>query len=491
MNYDSLLTMSASGLAQLIRDGEVSSEKIVETHIDRILEVNPTLNAVVKYRFEEALEEARQADEKVKETGGRGLPPFHGVPCTIKENLAHEGMPNTCGLVHREGVTADQDATTVARLRDAGAISLGVTNVPEFAMWIETYNHVYGKCSNPYDSKRITGGSSGGEGSIIGAGGSPLGLGSDVAGSIRYPAFFNGVFGHKPSSGLVPGTGHYPQMGEDVGKYMNVGPLARRAEDLYPALQVIAGPDGQDYSCEHMEIKDPAGVNVENLKVISVEHHGSFRVDVDLRRAQRRFVDYLAQRGVQVAWKSKLESMDKLAIIWATTIMPKLESSMEELVTDGRGLDVPSELYKLFQRRSSHTTPIVILIMMEKMFNYLQQSGTSKKMESLLQDMDKNTQEMKKHLQEEMGDNGVIFYPSFSTPAPVHGRPLFFPLDVTYMMLANVMEFPVTQVPLGLNERGLPLGMQIIGNHGNDHLTMAAAMEAELAMGGWVPPWES
>jgi fatty acid amide hydrolase 2 len=139
------------------------------------------------------------------------LPPLHGVPCTIKECFALVGHAADVGLPARVGLRPSADAPAVTRLRDAGAIPVGVTNVSELCMWMESFNRVYGRTNNPYDPSRIVGGSSGGEGAIVGSGASLFGLGSDVGGSIRMPAFFNGVFGHKCSAGLIPNSGQYPR----------------------------------------------------------------------------------------------------------------------------------------------------------------------------------------------------------------------------------------------------------------------------------------
>ncbi|MEO7092697.1 MAG: amidase, partial [Polyangiales bacterium] len=260
---DPLLLASATRLASLIAKRDVTAREVVEAHITQIERVNPTIRAVVRARYDEARREARAADDRVKRGGDDPLPPFHGVPCTIKECFALTGMPNSGGLVARKDVVATDDATAVARLRAGGAIPLGVTNLSELCMWMESNNRVYGRTNNPYDPSRIVGGSSGGEGAIIGAGASPFGLGSDIGGSIRMPAFFNGVFGHKPTGGLVPSTGQFPVAANEALRYLTSGPLARRAEDLMPLLRILAGPDGKDPSCVAMKLGDPKGVRLE------------------------------------------------------------------------------------------------------------------------------------------------------------------------------------------------------------------------------------
>src|SRR3954462_9743306 len=237
---------SATDLARAIRDGELTSRAVVEAHVEHARHLNPELNAIAADRFEAALAEADAADQRVRAwradagargevrgRAGNGLPPFLGVPCTIKESFAVEGMPNAAGLVHRRDHRAESDAPAVARLRAAGAIPIGVTNTSEATMWIESSNRLYGRTNNAYDPKRTAGGSSGGEGSAVGAGFAPIGLGSDIGGSIRLPAFFNGVFGHKPSPGIVPISSHFPApTSEAAARMLAAGPLARRAEDL-------------------------------------------------------------------------------------------------------------------------------------------------------------------------------------------------------------------------------------------------------------------
>src|SRR6476661_7001820 len=260
---------SATDLARAIREGELTSRAVVEAHVERARQLNPELKAIAADRFEAALADADEADARIRAAGG-DLPPLLGVPCTIKESFAVEGMPNAAGLVHRADVRADADAPAVARLRAAGAIPIGVTNTSEATMWIESSNWVYGRTNNAYDPKRTAGGSSGGEGAAVGAGFAPIGLGSDIGGSIRLPAFFNGVFGHKPSPGVVPCSGHFPgPTGNGASAQMlAAGPLARRAEDLMPFVRAVAGHDDGDPISRDVELGDPASVSLEGLEVV-------------------------------------------------------------------------------------------------------------------------------------------------------------------------------------------------------------------------------
>ena len=203
---DEINYASAKTIAQAIRDKEVSAVEVVEAHLQRIDEVNPKLNAVVHLAADRALSEAREADAATARGESKG--PLHGVPMTVKDSHDAEGLVSTGGTKGRENFVPDRDATTVARMRAAGAIVLGKTNTPELTLAFETDNLIYGRTNNPYGLDRTPGGSSGGAGAIIASGGSPLDLGTDTGGSVRVPAGFCGIAGLKPTSGRVPRTGH-------------------------------------------------------------------------------------------------------------------------------------------------------------------------------------------------------------------------------------------------------------------------------------------
>lgn len=475
---DPLLTLSGTRLARMIRTREVSCVDVVDAHIRRVQQVNPVLNAVVEDRFDEARQEARKADEQVRQDAS-SLPPFHGVPCTIKEAFALQGMPNTSGLVARKGLLAKKDATTVARLRAAGAIPLGVTNVSELCMWMESNNNVYGRTNNPYDPKRTVGGSSGGEGAIIAAGASPFGLGSDVGGSIRMPAFFNGVFGHKPTGGLVPNTGQFPVAHNEARRYLTTGPLCRRAEDLYPLLRILAGPDGIDH-CLDTALGDPSSVLVRRLTVLDVTDNGVIGVSEDLKEAQRRAGDALAAAGARVR-RVRIRALERSFEIWSSMLEAAGGPSFAQWMGEGTAIQPVRELLRWMVSRSPHTLPAIGLALVEQIPKLLPTGAKQLVQEGLL---------LRRELVERIGPQGVMLYPSYASPAPRHVEPLLPPTRWIYTAILNAMELPATQVPLGLNRRGLPLGVQVVATHGNDHLCLAVAQHLERAFGGWVPPSE-
>ncbi len=471
-----LLTASATELARRIRKGELTSRQAVEAHILQVERVNPVINAMVRDRFETALHEADRADNERRTSDPRALPPLHGVPCTIKENFAFAGMPHTAGLVARRDVVAEEDCVTVQRLREAGAIPLGVTNVPELCMWVESHNRVYGRTRNPYNPKHIVGGSSGGEGAIIGSGASPFGLGGDVGGSIRLPAFFNGVFGHKATGGTVPTTGQHPAPENGIRRYCQAGPLARRAEDLMPLLKILSGPDGVDTECRAVKLGNPDRVRIGDLRVVSIPGNGARPVSADLVEAQAKAAAALAESGASVCVREVRELRHSFNI-WAAMMAAEGGTSFTSHLGNGGELRLGREVVRWLLGRSGHTLPALGLAITESLplphGRYLRLGAT-----------------LRERLLEIMGPDGVLLYPSFTSPAPRHFQPLLRPFDYVYTGIINVMGFPATQVPMGLNANGLPLGVQVVGAPGNDHVTIAVARHLERVFGGWIPPWQ-
>jgi len=474
----SLLTASATTLAALIRQGEVRSSDVVDTHIAHLRQVNKDINAVVVDRIDEARREAAEADQLLDAEGPGKLPPFHGVPCSIKECFALTGMPQTGGLVSRRNHIATEDATSVGRLRAAGAIPIGVTNVSELCMWMETSNALYGRTRNPYDPTRIVGGSSGGEGAIVGAGASPFGLGADIGGSIRMPAFFNGVFGHKPSGGLVPGTGQWPIAENEALRYLTTGPITRKAEDLMPLLRILAGPDGIDTGCEAISLGEPDQVDIKSLRILHVPHNGSGPVQEELAAAQVRCVEHLQSRGATVQLP-ELPGLRRSYDIWSASLHKAAETSFADHMGHERPFRPLRDTLRWFTGTSPHTLPALALALLE---------NTPDLIPGHVDRWVQAGRRLRREVEGELGDNGVMLFPSYPVVAPRHYRPLLKPFSFVYTAIFNILQVPVTQVPLGLNADGLPVGVQVVAGWGQDHLCIAVAQELERAFGGWVPP---
>lgn len=473
-----LLTLSGSALARKIKAGEVTSREVVEAHIAHIQAVNPKLNALVAYRYEMARHEADHADAHLQAEGPENLPPFHGVPCSIKEAFALQGMPNTSGLVSRRGVVAEKDATAVARYKGAGAIPLGVTNTSELCMWMESFNRVYGRTNNPYHLDHTAGGSSGGEGALIGAAGVPFGLGSDVGGSIRMPAFFNGIFGHKPTGGLIPNTGQHPALKGPKSGCLTTGPMCRKAEDLWPLIQVLAGKDGEDEVVRDWELGDPTTVDLSKLRVFTVESNNFSNVSDELLGRQRQVADWFQAQGCPVETHN-FPHLQHSFEIWSAMLHDANEDAFVDLLKDGQHRNFFWELLSLAVGRSEHTLPGVMLALTEDVPHLI--PGRTRKMVRL-------GEELREEMLGLLGDDGIILYPSYVGVAPKHVHALFPFWNFVYTGILNMMEVPVTQVPLGLNRQGLPTGVQVIAGRGQDHLAVAAALALEEQFGGWVAP---
>ena len=475
---DELFQLSATEIARRIKARRITSREVVDAHIAEMSRLNASLNAVVATRYDEARAEAKAADERTASSHADDLPPLHGVPCTIKECFALTGMPQTSGLVARKGFVATEDATAVARLREAGAIPLGVTNTSELCMWMESDNKVYGRTNNPYDLGRIVGGSSGGEGAIVGSGASPFGLGSDIGGSIRMPAFFNGVFGHKATGGLVPNSGQFPLAVGENARNCVTGPLTRRAEDLPLLMRILAGPDGVCEGATHMPLGDVSSVSLEGLEVLSVpDDGGRIFVSRDLRDAQTKVERWLTSRGARVRTK-RLRNTKHALEIWSAALSTSEGASYAEMLGNGTEVKGLRELARFFTGDSPYTLPSLILAIIERFTKDEKQNAAFLELGRALRE----------ELANEVGPEGIFLYPSHAMAAPKHGFPMLLPVMWAYTAVWNAVQVPSTQVPLGLDARGIPLGIQVGALHGQDHRTMAVAIALEGAFGGWVRP---
>lgn len=482
-----LLTVSGSALAAGIRHGKLTSVQVVSLFVEQIRKVNPLLNSMVVPRLEKALVQAAEADKLTAEYAQKGrladLPPFHGVPITIKECFQTVGEPWSAGVVTRAKLLGTQDATVVTRLEQAGMIILGKGNVSENCMWMESNNKVYGRTNNPYDLDRTVGGSSGGEASLVSACGSPCCIASDVGGSIRIPAFFNGLFGHKPTGGCVPNTRTWPPCTNEVQRYCQLGPISRHAEDLMPLLRAIAGPDGEDALTLSYELGDPHTVDITKIPILYCPDAGANRLVSrrcpELLDAQHKVVAALIARGCQVRTVA-IPEMHEAFEIWSAMMSAANSTKFRILTSVGKEqIWVGWELAKAVFGYSDHTIPALGLAALERLpelmparSKYVRQLGA--KLQDRLHDL--------------LGENGVMLYPTLPQPAPFHNDLILRFFDASFTSVFNVMELPVTAVPLGLNNQGLPMGIQVVANRYQDHIGIAFALALEQIFHGWQPP---
>jgi fatty acid amide hydrolase 2 len=468
----SVTTASGLDLAEAIRTRSVSAVDVVEAHI-AALEATSWTNALVAERFDAARREAAEADNRI-ESGDTDLPPFLGVPITVKELLAVEGMPHSGGFPHRKRLRETTDAPTVARLRAAGVVILGVGNTPGPFYWLETNNKIYGRTSNAYDASRTAGGSSGGDAVMVASGGAAFAIGSDMGGSIRVPAFVNGIFGHLPSPGLVPITGHFPMPAGEFRRTLFVGPLTRRAADLMPVLRTIAGPDGEDPNTEPMPLGDPASVSMDRFRVLISTQSSTLPVRPALRGALEQAASALDAAGADVQEVS-LRRL-RLGLAQFTAV------ALSELDLFASWSDIAAPTADGRRMPSTITTPARLLRFVELAPARMARTLGARR----LADAARRASD---HLAETIGD-GVLLYPPFPRLAPKHRSTLAQPWLATNTAIFNLFGLPVTQVPLGLTDAGLPVGVQVVAAPGNDHVSIAAALELERACGGWVPPKE-
>jgi fatty acid amide hydrolase 2 len=473
-----LTLRSATDLATAIRKRETTAREVVQAHIDRLHARQPRTNALACDRFLEALDDADRADARV--AAGGELPPFLGVPCTVKESISLKGMPNCAGLVARKDLRAVENAPAVQRLIDAGFIPLGVTNTSEMTMWIESDNRVYGRTRNAYDPHRTAGGSSGGEGAAVGSGGSPVGLGSDIGGSIRVPAFFNGVFGHKPSPGLVPNTGQFPSTEGEAAFMLTLGPLTRHAEDLMPVTRIIAGPDGVDQRAVERELGDPTHVDLATLRVLLADDASLLPARKELREARDNAATALQEKGARCE-KVSLKQLRRALEIYLAALGDGAGTSLGELLEDAgvqpRG---PRPWRDAARGQGDHTLPILITLALERLNRHMPAARTQKAVAA--------AQALREEVGAILGDDGILLHHPHPRVAPRHGATVGRAWVLTPAAVFNLLGLPVTEVPLGLNPKGLPLGVQVAAADGNDHLTIAVALELERQFGGWTPP---
>lgn len=460
---DDLTRSSATSLAKMIRDREVSSVAVVEAHLRRIEAVNPTINAVVWLTADAALAGARAADAALAR--GEAVGPLHGVPVTIKDSLATAGVRSTAGTLGLRDHVPAHDATVLARLKAAGAILLGKTNTPELTLAFETDNLVYGQTRNPYDPARSPGGSSGGAAAIIAAAGSPLDLGTDTGGSIRLPAHWCGIVGLRPTSGRVPRTGHLLPPGGHDDALTTIGPMARSVEDLALVLPLVAGPDGRDPAIAPVPLGDPAVVDLGALRVAWFVNNGIVAPTAETDAAVRAAVGCLAESGAAVTEDRPApipETYDLINAVWAA---------------DG-GAGVRALLRSLGTGQPHWLTERTLAILAPHA------AATPAAFAATLARWDTFRGRMLAF----MDGYDLIVCPAGAGPALPCGDAPAHDADFAHTMTHNLTGWPVVVVRAGTSPEGLPIGVQVVARPWREDVALAAAARIEADLGGWRHP---
>ncbi len=432
MNDDDYATSSASELASSLASRTVSAAELCEAAIARIERLDPPINAVVVRDFDRARDAAALADAALARGERR---PLLGVPMTVKEAHNVAGLPTTWGLeAHRDWI-APTDSVAVARLKGAGAVIVGKTNVPPMLADWQSANPVYGRSNHPLDAGRTPGGSSGGSAAALAAGMIPLELGSDIGGSIRVPSHFCGVFGHKPSYGLVPNRGHEPPGVDGVAPVLGVvGPMARSAEDLALALGVLAGPEGDEAKGYRAHLPPPRHAALADYRVLILEHHPQAPVEADILAAIEKVGGALEAAGARVSRRSAL--------------LPDLEASHRTYIT----------LLMTALWRGPTAPPNVISA--HAWLDALDaQLAIRRRWATLFEAFDVVLAPVL----------GVTAFPHDDEPdwqkrhLVVDGRQVPFGDQIAWPGIALLANLPATAVPVGADSGGMPIGLQVIG----------------------------
>ncbi|MGQ0632982.1 MAG: amidase [Planctomycetaceae bacterium] len=500
-----IVRLTATELAKRIRSGEVSSAEVVEAHIESIESSRSKLNALVLPLFEQARAEAQAADQARRE--GRSLGPLHGVPISVKELFDVAGVATTAGLTNRVGHRAPHDAPLVARLRGAGAIVLGKTNVPQIGMLFESDNPVYGRTNNPWNVERSAGGSSGGEAAIVAAFGSPLGLASDGGGSIRQPCHSCGVYGLKPTGRRLTMNGHWMAPNWSV-EWAQAGPIARSVADLELALHIMNG-NGEasdvgraaDLTAPPVPWRRSSDVSPDHLRVGYYTDDGCLRVGPAIRRAIAETVAALKQRGAQVEpfRPPDVEELWRLAFgIFYADGTYFIQRSLADSQVDWRirqSLVVFARIPTLARLPLEWISAAAGQRWISGMFRWVRRRRQSTAGYFRLQEAQR---EFRQRFRQSIDAAGldVIICPVSAVPALRHGS-AYAHYTGSYTMLYNLLGMPAGTVPVtrvragedggdkrgrDLVEReafgheagsaGLPIGVQVVGRHWREDVVL-------------------
>jgi amidase len=460
-------------MAENVRAKRTSPVELIEAHIVQIERLNPKLNAFVQTDFDRARERAKAAETKIaRRSSVDTVGPLHGVPITLKSSIDVAGMRSECGSRLRKGIVAQEDAPLVARLRAAGAIPLGTTNVPELLMAYETDNLITGRTNNPWDLERTPGGSSGGEAAAIASGCSAGGVGSDGGGSVRVPAHFSGICALKPTPGRIPSTGHYPVSAGPFAQIGVVGPMARRIGDVERLFEVMAGPDPGDPCSAPVALRRWNEDEIRKLRIGYFEGDGAIPVTPETAAAVRAAAQALRQQGFEVEpWLP--ENLDRVQQFW-WNLFGRAGQMAFAPILEGRDSEM-SPILKEFRALVAADPPLSA----QSLLNTL-----------LARDV------LRAAFLAKMEKIPILLCPVCSIPAfrhgernwTVQGRRLAYLKVMSYSQWFNLMGNPAAVVPVGQSPEGLPIGVQIVGRPWEEEAVLAVAAKIEKAFGDFRRP---
>ena len=476
---------SAEDLLTALRAGAVTSVELTNEAIARIEQHDETINAICVRDFARARTAARNADDARARGEDR---PLLGIPVTVKESYNVTGLPTTWGMPQHGNYLPAEDAVQVSRLKNAGAVILGKTNVPLMLQDLQSFNDAYGTTNNPWDRGRTAGGSSGGSAAALAAGFGPLSIGSDIAGSLRTPAHFCGVYAHKPTFGLTANRGHLPPPMPALpadGDLSVVGPMARTARDLALLLDVMAGPDPLTAGVAFDLSLPPARhERLGDYRVLVLDEHPLAATGSAVRAGLHRVADALVDAGARVEWHSPLlPDLTDVATLYV------------ELLTSHLAAGYPAEAYRQAldlaagveaDDRSFDTAWVRGPVLSHR--EWIEANG--------------RRELHRQRWRELFTQFDVVLCPITPTPAFPHdhdttlrerridvdGVEQPFGNQLVWAGLATMPGLPATAIPAGISPEGLPVGVQLIGPMFEDRTPLQVAELLEHVIGGFRPP---
>lgn len=484
-----LAFLGATEAARRIARGELRSRELLELLARRVEQFNPRVNAVVTLDLDRARAAADAADSAVAR--GAPLGPLHGVPMTIKDSFETGGLRTTSGSPTLAHHVPECDAVAVARLKAAGAIVIGKTNLPAFAMDTQSYNSVFGVCRNPWDPERSPGGSSGGSAAALATGLTPLELGSDIGGSIRNPAHWCGVFGHKPSWGLVPQRGHIPGppgtlSGADIAV---VGPMARHAADLALALDLLAGPDEPEATAWRLQLP-PARRDARVLRVAAWFDEPALPIDDEVRAVLERALAALRDAGVRVDEDARpgFETGRALALYWQllfAATSPGLPPPVFDVMLGVAGQETAAAGSNGTADASTRRMAVAAT---QRHRDWLRASEQRLQLRARWSAFFRNVDVLLCPVSPTAAIAHDHSEPIAARLIAINGREGPYLDQLGWAGLIGVAGLPSTSVPVGRTAGGLPVGVQVVGPFLEDHTPLAMAALLEELLGGFVRP---
>jgi amidase len=476
-----LAFLPAAALAAKLRARDLSCVELLDYFIARHRKHHGALNAIIWTDLDRAAAQAKAADRKIAE--GVALGPLHGVPMTIKECFALEGSPATFGVPKLRNNYATRNALAVDRLLQAGAVIFGKTNVPPWLVDGQSDNEIYGRTNNPWDLSRSPGGSSGGAAAAVAAGVTGVELGTDIASSIRNPAHYCGVFGHKPTWGICPkrGASHDDAIAEpDISV---PGPLARSADDLAIVLGAVAGPDEIDGVGYRLQLPEPRPKKLRDFRIALIDNDAVGEVDAEIRGQLETLGKFLEREGAKIERDARPDIDSReiftlfMTMVRAATSTRLTDEEFAQAVELARGIDRNGNDMRTFALRGN--------TMSHREWHYLNEK--------------RHRFRLKWH--EFFRDFDVVLCPAFATAAPLHskepvatreivinGKPQLLSYQLFWAGFSGLPLLPSSVAPIGLTAQGLPVGVQIIGAQYHDLTCIHFARLLESHYRAFIPP---